>query len=133
MPEKLCQCPQCINNTITCPDGTKILSKYLSECNKRKHQVAFRNAGQESSTTISSDSKAPNQRSSSNISNKMDETAPTLRKPPSFDDSVTEPANAISANMTTISHLPMPLVDDLLNFKDPVEIRTFQRPNGCMI
>ncbi|MBW0592830.1 hypothetical protein O181_132545 [Austropuccinia psidii MF-1] len=80
MPANLCQCPRCINNTITYPDGAEILGKYLSERNKRKHQVAFRNAGQELSTTISSDSKAPNQRSSSKISNKMDETAPTLQK-----------------------------------------------------
>ncbi|MBW0548987.1 hypothetical protein O181_088702 [Austropuccinia psidii MF-1] len=38
-----------------------------------------------------------------------------------------------AANMTMISHLLMPLVDDLLHFKDPVEIPTFQRPNGRMI
>ncbi|MBW0576264.1 hypothetical protein O181_115979 [Austropuccinia psidii MF-1] len=37
------------------------------------------------------------------------------------------------ANMTPISHPLMPLVDDLLHFKDPVEIPTFQRPNGRMI
>ncbi|MBW0506791.1 hypothetical protein O181_046506 [Austropuccinia psidii MF-1] len=36
-------------------------------------------------------------------------------------------------NMTTISDLLTPLVDDLLQLKDPIRIPTFKRADGCMI
>ncbi|MBW0506696.1 hypothetical protein O181_046411 [Austropuccinia psidii MF-1] len=99
MPMRLCQCPRCHSNLITCADGTVLRGKYLSKRNKQKHMAEFRKHTRLSLTSFDSaasqatDPATINPKSPSSISSEINEVSSTHPDLSSGDELVAEPTS----------------------------------------